>query len=106
VQSDGKILIKVKGAVNVSGPGQADGIRIEVLDNGSGIPEELLGRIFDPFFTTKPVGSGTGLGLSITHGIIRKHHGQIDVESKPGEGTTFRITLPIQQPASEQTPNP
>ena len=77
---------------------------IEIADNGAGIPKELLSRIFDPFFTTKPIGSGTGLGLSLSYGIIQKHSGQIDVQSAPGNGTTFRITLPIRraaQPATE-----
>ncbi|NOX20518.1 MAG: GHKL domain-containing protein, partial [Nitrospirae bacterium] len=72
-----------------------DKIRIEVQDNGIGIPEDQIGRIFDPFFTTKPVDKGSGLGLSISHGIIKEHNGEIWVESTPGEGTTFYIELPI-----------
>jgi two-component system NtrC family sensor kinase len=78
---------------------------IEIADTGSGIPKEIQNRIFDPFFTTKPIGSGTGLGLSLSYGIIQKHNGQIDVQSAPGRGTTFRITLPIrraEQPAAAQ----
>ncbi len=67
---------------------------IEVHDTGPGIAPELLGRIFDPFFTTKPIGTGTGLGLSICHGIVSDLHGEIVVESTPGHGATFRITLP------------
>jgi signal transduction histidine kinase len=70
---------------------------IEITDNGTGIPKEIQSRIFDPFFTTKPIGSGTGLGLSLSYGIIQKHGGQIDVQSAPGCGTTFRITLPIRR---------
>ncbi len=70
----------------------------EVTDNGSGIAKENLGRIFDPFFTTKPVGKGTGLGLSLSYGIVKKHHGQLDVSSEVGKGTTFRVTVPIQGP--------
>ena len=73
---------------------QTDGrVRVEVHDNGRGIPPENLGRIFEPFFTTKPVGVGTGLGLSICHGIITGFGGELSVESQPGQGATFRILL-------------
>jgi two-component system NtrC family sensor kinase len=78
---------------------------IEIADTGAGIPKEIQSRIFDPFFTTKPIGSGTGLGLSLSYGIIQKHSGQIEVQSAPGCGTTFRITLPIRRvmpPAAPQ----
>ena len=74
-----------------------DHVCIEVSDTGAGIAPEIINRIFDPFFTTKPVGTGTGLGLSITHGIMRKHHGRIEVDSAPGKGTTFRLIIPISQ---------
>ena len=67
---------------------------LEVADNGSGIPAEVVSRIFDPFFTTKPVGVGTGLGLSICHGIVSSLGGQIVAYSEPGEGATFRVILP------------
>src|SRR5262245_13388942 len=70
----------------------AGGVRITVRDTGIGITPEALARIFDPFFTTKS--SGTGLGLSISYGIIRDHHGTIDVQSHPGQGATFVVTLP------------
>ena len=75
---------------------------VEVSDNGKGIAPEHLNRIFDPFFTTKPVGKGTGLGLSLSYGIVKKHHGQIDVESTPGKGTTFRVWLPLRQATHQQ----
>ncbi|MBI1910778.1 MAG: PAS domain S-box protein [Deltaproteobacteria bacterium] len=68
---------------------------IEIKDNGTGMPDAVIKRIFDPFFTTKPVGKGTGLGLSIAYGIIKEHKGTITVKSKPGEGTTFIIKLPV-----------
>ena len=69
-------------------------VRIDVSDNGAGIARQDLQRIFDPFFTTKPVGLGTGLGLSVSYNIIRKHGGEISVDSAPGIGTTFTIRLP------------
>jgi signal transduction histidine kinase len=68
---------------------------VEVADDGCGIPADLLPRIFDPFFTTKPVGEGTGLGLSISHGIVVDHGGRIEVESTPGQGSRFRVILPV-----------
>jgi two-component system NtrC family sensor kinase len=74
---------------------------VEVEDNGSGIAPDKLARIFDPFFTTKPVGHGTGLGLSLAYGIVQKHHGRIDVRSKPGRGSCFRVTLPVRRPGAE-----
>ena len=72
-----------------------------VGDTGPGIPEGLDQRIFDPFFTTKEVGTGTGLGLSITYGIIKDHRGSITVESRLGEGASFRIELPLAPPEVE-----
>jgi PAS domain S-box-containing protein len=70
-------------------------VAIEVRDTGRGIAAEHLPRIFEPFFTTKPVGEGTGLGLSVCHGIVTGLGGQIEVESTPGQGSTFRVLLPI-----------
>jgi len=74
-----------------------DSVRIRISDNGCGMDEETRARIFEPFYTTKEVGKGTGLGLSISYGIIKKHAGRIEVESRIGQGTTFAITLPIRQ---------
>lgn len=73
-------------------------IRIEIADNGPGIPESVQRRLFDPFFTTKPVGKGTGLGLSISYQIVAdKHHGKLWCESSPGKGATFIIEIPTSQ---------
>ena len=68
-----------------------------VADDGNGIPEDVKSHIFDPFYTTKPVGKGTGLGLSVSHGIVERHGGQIELDSEPGRGSTFRITIPLIQ---------
>ena len=84
-------LITVRTGTEPTG----EAVWIEVADNGSGMPADVMARIFDPFFTTKPVGKGTGLGLSLSYGIIQKHHGHIGVTSTPGAGTTFRIVLPV-----------
>ena len=66
----------------------------EVCDTGVGIPREIKDRIFDPFFTTRTVGEGTGLGLAVSDSIVNAHRGRIDVESRVGQGTTFRVSLP------------
>ena len=76
-------------------------VELSIIDTGCGIPEKNLKRIFDPFFTSKEVGKGTGLGLSVSHGIVSAHGGMIEVESKVGEGTTFRIFLPLERPPGD-----
>jgi signal transduction histidine kinase len=88
----GKLRIR---AARESGP--LHRLRLEISDTGIGIDKDNLGHIFDPFFTTKEVGKGTGLGLSIVHGIIKENHGTIAVESEPGRGTTFFMTLPMEE---------
>jgi signal transduction histidine kinase len=72
-----------------------DEARIDVIDTGPGIPEEIKGQIFDPFFTTKKDGVGTGLGLSVSYSIVAKNGGRMTVTSEPGEGTCFSIFLPL-----------
>lgn len=83
------------GQLNVGLSRQNGNVILEVGDTGTGISPGHITRIFDPFFTTKPEGEGTGLGLSVSHGIIACHHGDINVESTLGSGTTFIITLPV-----------
>lgn len=89
-----------RGKITIRTGRSEDMVWIEVEDNGSGIPKEVLPRIFDPFYTTKPVGKGTGLGLSLSYGIVQKHHGSITVQTEMGKGTLFRVTLPIKQSAA------
>jgi signal transduction histidine kinase len=72
-------------------------VRIEISDNGRGIPEELQSRIFEPFFSTKPAGIGTGLGLAVSKRIVEQHQGSLSFDTAPGLGTTFSIQLPVQQ---------
>ena len=86
-QEDGRIIIRTQC--------NTKDVIIEIVDNGCGIPAEVLPQIFDPFFTTKTVGDGTGLGLSITHGIVQDHGGRMEVESTLGRGTCFRVILPV-----------
>ena len=93
--------IAERGTITVTSGVEGDQVWMAFADTGSGIPADVVNRIFDPFFTTKPVGSGTGLGLSIAYSIINKHHGRIDVQSSPGQGSTFRVWLPVRQPATE-----
>ena len=68
---------------------------VEISDTGAGIAPESLSRIYDPFFTTKAPGQGTGLGLSVTYGVVQEHHGAIECDSEPGQGTRFTLTLPL-----------
>jgi PAS domain S-box-containing protein len=91
VKGDGEISIETSAARESSGD-----VQLVVRDTGLGIPPEVLPKIFDPFFTTKA--EGTGLGLSISYGIVRDHQGTVDVQSRPGEGTTFVLTFRSARP--------
>ncbi len=81
--------------VSVSTKKVSDRIEIIVKDNGSGIPQSIVDKIFQPFFTTKPAGQGTGLGLSLSYDIVKAHGGELQVETRVGEGSMFKILLPI-----------
>ena len=84
-----------KGEITIETAVEGDRVPIAISDTGHGIEPEHLLRVFDPGFTTKGVGVGTGLGLSICYQIVRNHHGEITVDSKPGEGATFTIRIPV-----------
>jgi two-component system NtrC family sensor kinase len=83
----------------------ADGeVRLVIADNGEGIQPENLAKIFDPFFTTKSEGKGVGLGLAVSYGIVQEHGGDIEVKSQVGQGATFIVSLPREQPAPAEKP--
>lgn len=95
------LLLNARDAITAGGsiristvPSSDHSIIVEVADTGMGIAPENVAKIYDPFYTTKGVGRGTGLGLAVSYGIVQEHSGHISVESNPGQGTTFRITLP------------
>ena len=90
--------IEVRGKIILRSGQEGDRVWFEVSDTGKGIPPEDISHLFDPFFTTKPVGKGTGLGLSVSYSIVERHHGKIEVHSEVGNGSTFRVWLPVQQP--------
>jgi signal transduction histidine kinase len=94
--------IEGRGTITIRTGTENDKVWIEFSDTGKGIQTDQVKNIFDPFFTTKPIGKGTGLGLSLSYGIIKKHNGNIEVESEIGKGTSFRIWLPIKQKEIEQ----
>lgn len=95
--------IEVRGTITLRSGCAGDEVWISVADSGRGIPPEILGKIFDPFFTTKPVGKGTGLGLSVSYGIVRKHGGRIEVDSRVGAGSIFTVFLPVRRPRATGT---
>jgi signal transduction histidine kinase len=94
-ETEGEIALRA-----VVDPNQPGFVRIEVADNGCGIPAEKLDAVFDPFFTTKPKGEGTGLGLPVAASIVRNHRGQLSLASPAGHGTTVTVLWPANQEAS------
>jgi len=102
VEPGGRIAIRARSA--------GEQVVVEVEDDGCGIPSEQLDRIFEPFYTTKEVGRGTGLGLAISYGVVKRHGGEIHVDSQPGRGTCFRVELPVvfrgQEEAASQGSRP
>ena len=93
-EKKGQNIQGYKPAVTLSTKNEADHIEIRVIDNGNGIPAEVMDKIFQPFFTTKSTGEGTGLGLSLSYDIITKgHEGELKVETREGEGAEFIIRL-------------
>ena len=94
------------GTITLRSEAHGKGARLSITDTGPGISPENMKRIFDPFFTTKAVGEGTGLGLAICFSILEKLGGRIEVESTPGQGTTFRIDLPPEPPETAATAEP
>jgi len=89
--------LKERGVITISTGTAGSKVWVEVADTGVGIDPAIMDKLFDPFFTTKGPGEGTGLGLSVTYGIIERHGGLIEVDSKLGQGTVFRVTLPVSQ---------
>ncbi|ESQ87311.1 histidine kinase [Asticcacaulis sp. AC460] len=114
-QGGGKVMIAAKALTQAeakwrgwdTAPAQGAAL-IEVSDTGPGIPPEIISQVFEPFFTTKPLGEGTGLGLSTVHGIIAQAGGHIQIDSKLGQGATFRIFLPVwvEEEKTAEAPKP
>jgi signal transduction histidine kinase len=83
-----------KGILTIKTERDKEFVKVSIIDNGPGIPEDMQSRIFDPFFTTKDIGKGTGLGLDVVTRIVHQHKGSIKVNSKPGQ-TAFVVCFPI-----------
>ncbi len=92
IRGGGRVTVRTRAAAN------AAAVVLEVADTGAGIPPELVSKIFDPFFTTKEEGKGVGLGLAVVYGIVNAHGGEIEVATRLGEGSAFRVTLPLRPP--------
>lgn len=84
------------GTLNIETSLDDKNMTVNIIDNGKGIPNEIISRIFDPFFTTKKVGEGTGIGLDLVNRIVKKHNGTVKVTSEPGR-TSFSVCIPVLQ---------
>jgi CheY-like chemotaxis protein len=111
MESTGGVLtVSLQGCAAPQAPFEADPtphpwVELTVADTGAGMPPDIRARIFEPFFTTKPKGLGTGMGLALVHGIVKEMQGTITVTSKPGQGSAFRILLPvIDRQAADEAP--
>src|SRR6476469_3122612 len=100
----GNVTTDESAELSNKGMPAADYVRIDISDTGTGIPADIVDKIFEPFFSTKEVGKGTGLGLSTVYGIVKQTGGFVYVDSRPGEGTSFRIFLPRHRPELEAQP--
>lgn len=115
VDHHGTITVELGHSLHADQPGVVERrsgargrhVRLAVHDTGSGIDADTLPRVFEPFFTTKPVGQGTGLGLAVVHGIMRTHHGTVDVRSVPNAGSVFTLYFPVSDvPVAPVAPPP
>jgi signal transduction histidine kinase len=101
-----RLTLRTRRLAPEEAPDAAEWVAFEVEDEGCGMDEQTASRIFDPFFTTKDVGQGTGLGLAISYGVVERHGGRIDLRTAPGEGTCFRVVLPVAyRPSPEPDPD-
>ncbi len=103
ILTNGIMAIRGEGELFIQTVRRDDKVRVSIRDTGEGMSDETREHIFEPFFTTRAVGQGTGLGLSISYSIIEEHHGTIEVDSAPGKGTEFVITLPISRDEQHST---
>ena len=97
VNGGGRLILRTADARDWSSPALTPGVVLTVADTGSGMDPATRARIFEPFFSTKGI-TGTGLGLWISQEIVAKHHGTIQIRTKPGAGTVFRLFLPANSP--------
>jgi PAS domain S-box-containing protein len=101
-----RVAVGCDGGVEQEDGGTGDRVTVAVTDTGTGMDDETLRHVFDPFFTTKPPGVGTGLGMAMVYGLMKQHGGSVEVSSRPGEGTTVRLSFPVTAAAAAEAPEP